>query len=73
MSTSAEIRLNGNGNAAHDHILRPRAIKPGNPDVIRTLGEGGLLAVNGNRDAFEQNANISAQTRYSFPYTRHGI
>jgi sterol O-acyltransferase len=46
MSTSAEIHANGNGHAHHEHILRPRALKPGNPDVLRTIGEDGGLAVN---------------------------
>jgi len=71
MSTSTELQANGNGKAGHDHILRPRAIKPGNPDVLRALGENGLLAVNGNKDAFQQNS--SGQTRYGSPYTIDGI
>lgn len=47
MSSSAEIRVNGNGHADHDHILRPRAVKPTNQAVLRTLGEEGYLSVNG--------------------------
>ncbi|RDW71083.1 hypothetical protein BP6252_07646 [Coleophoma cylindrospora] len=41
MSSSADVFTNGNGH--HDHILRPRAIKPSNPSVVRTLSEDGLL------------------------------
>ena len=47
MSTSAEPYANGNGHANHDHILRPRAAKPINPDVLRTLGEEGV-SINGH-------------------------
>jgi hypothetical protein len=61
MSTSAEIRVNGNGNAHHEHILRPRAIKPGNQAVLRTMSEEGLLP--GKENA--QNGNASGQTRYA--------
>jgi hypothetical protein len=63
MSTSAEIRINGNGNAHHEHILRPRAIKPGNPAVLRTMSEEGLLS--GKENA--QNGSASGQTRYAAP------
>ncbi|KAG9229387.1 sterol o-acyltransferas-like protein [Amylocarpus encephaloides] len=45
MSTSAEVPVNGDGSADHDHILRPRALKPGNPAVLRTQSDNGLLAV----------------------------
>jgi sterol O-acyltransferase len=66
MSTSAEPQLNGYNKKNHpDNILRPRAVKPGNPAVLRTQGEDGLLAVNGNKEAFQHNANISGQTRYN--------
>jgi sterol O-acyltransferase len=44
MSSSAEIRINGNGNADHDHILRPRAVKPPNPAVLRAMNDDGYLA-----------------------------
>jgi len=63
MSTSAEIRINGNGNAHHEHILRPRAIKPGNPAVLRTMSEEGLLS--GKENA--QNGTASGQTRHAPP------
>jgi hypothetical protein len=63
MSTSAEIRINGNGNTHHEHILRPRAIKPGNPAVLRTMSEEGLLS--GKENA--QNGTASGQTRYAPP------
>lgn len=64
-TTSAEPQLNGHNNENHDHILRPRAVKPGNPAVLRTLGEDGLLAVNGNKDASQSNGIMSGQTRYN--------
>jgi hypothetical protein len=63
MSTSAEIRINGNGNAHHEHLLRPRAIKPGNLNVLRTMSEEGLLS--GKENA--QNGTASGQTRYAPP------
>jgi sterol O-acyltransferase len=67
MSTSAQVQvqLNGNGNIGHDHILRPRAVKPGNPGVLRTLSEEGLLAPDATKDA-SLNGNVSGQTRYGF-------
>ncbi|KAH6720315.1 sterol o-acyltransferas-like protein [Leptodontidium sp. MPI-SDFR-AT-0119] len=58
MSTSADIMTNGNGH--HDHILRPRAMKPGNPAVLRTLSEE-RLTVSSTRDGV-QNENASGQT-----------
>jgi sterol O-acyltransferase len=58
MSTSADVTVNGNGSADHDHILRPRAVKPGNPAVLRAQSEEGLLAV------VPENGNSSGQTRY---------
>ncbi|TVY88885.1 putative sterol O-acyltransferase [Lachnellula willkommii] len=61
-TTSAEPQLNGNNDENHDHILRPRAVKPGNPAVLRTLGEDGLLAVNGNKEASQSNGIMSGQT-----------
>lgn len=39
MSTSADVHTNGD---SHEHILRPRAVKPPNPAVIRTISEEGL-------------------------------
>ncbi|KUJ21474.1 uncharacterized protein LY89DRAFT_610053 [Mollisia scopiformis] len=61
MSTSMQIQPNGNGHASHDHILRPRAVKPGNPGVLRTLSEEGLLAPDGAKDA-SVSGNASGQT-----------
>jgi len=58
MSSSADIQMNGNGHTSHDHILRPRAVKPANQAVLRTLNEEGLLAADN-----VQNGNISGQTR----------
>ncbi|KAN0114412.1 sterol o-acyltransferase-like protein [Hyaloscypha variabilis] len=57
MSSSADIHTNGNGNAQHEHILRPRAVKPTNPAVLRTMSEEGLLAAEN-----VQNGSISGQT-----------
>ena len=59
MSTSADIQTNGNGHTSHDHILRPRALKPANPAVIRAISEEGLLSV----ESAESNTT-SGQTRY---------
>jgi hypothetical protein len=58
MSSSADIQMNGNAHTSHDHILRPRAVKPANQAVLRTLNEEGLLAADN-----VQNGNISGQTR----------
>jgi sterol O-acyltransferase len=59
MSTSAETTVNGHSPANHDHILRPRAVKPGNPALLRTQqSDEGLLAVGPG------NLNSSGQTRY---------
>jgi sterol O-acyltransferase len=58
MSSSADIHVNGNGNAHHEHILRPRAVKPANPAVLRTMSEEGLTAAES-----PQNGSISGQTR----------
>ena len=30
-------------NGTHDHILRPRAVKPGNPMVLRAQSQEGIL------------------------------
>lgn len=65
MSTSSEPFLSSNGKENHDHILRPRAVKPGNPVIIRALGEDGLLSVSGNKDASQHNGIASGQTRYA--------
>ncbi|KAH8665120.1 sterol o-acyltransferase-like protein [Tricladium varicosporioides] len=63
MSTSADVYVNSNGRAEHDHILRPRAVKPGNPAVLRTLSEEGFLSVDGSKDL--ANGNTSGQTSLS--------
>jgi sterol O-acyltransferase len=57
MSTSAEVQVTGNGFSDHDYILRPRALKPGNPAVLRTQSEQGRLTVG-------EIATASGQTRY---------
>jgi hypothetical protein len=31
----------------HDHVLRPRAVKPGNPDVLRAQGQEPHINLNG--------------------------
>jgi sterol O-acyltransferase len=54
--------MNGNGHAHHEHILRPRAVKPANQAVLRTMSEEGLSAADG-----PQNGSISGQTRYGLP------
>jgi sterol O-acyltransferase len=65
MSTSSDTYMNGNGNgngnAAYDHILRPRAIKPGNPAILRTKSQEGLLAVSNSREP-SLNGSTSGQT-----------
>jgi hypothetical protein len=43
MSTSTESHAGGD----HDHILRPRAVKPINPQIERALNQEGYLKVNG--------------------------
>jgi sterol O-acyltransferase len=58
-SSSADVHLNGNVDTDHEHILRPRAVKPGNPAVLRTLSEEGLLTANNG----SQNGISSEQTR----------
>lgn len=57
MSTSADHHTNGNGNT--DHILRPRAVKLGNPMVLRAQEEEGLTV--GNHKELAESA--SGQTR----------
>ncbi|CAL3972169.1 unnamed protein product, partial [Diplocarpon coronariae] len=47
MSTSADITINGNGHADHEYILRPRAIKPENPAILRTMSEDLMQTSNG--------------------------
>jgi sterol O-acyltransferase len=57
--SSTGIHINGNGHSSHEHIIRPRAVKPANPAVLRTMSEEGLLATEQ-----VQNGSISGQTRY---------
>ena len=64
MSTSADVHTNGNGHTnGHEHILRPRAIKPMNP-AIRASSDEGLLAPDGI-----ENGTASGQTRLVFSAT----
>ena len=53
----------GNGEVSHDHIIRPRAVKPGNPAVLRAMGEESFFAAATGKEN-NQNGNISGQTRY---------
>jgi sterol O-acyltransferase len=62
MSSSTDIHLNGNGGADYDHILRPRAIKPPNPAVLRAMSED-HLTVNGNKEILENGGSSTGQTR----------
>lgn len=56
MSSSADIGT-GNGHVSHEHILRPRAVKPGHPAVLRA-SRSTELAVADNL----QSGNASGQT-----------
>lgn len=56
--------MNGNGDAHHDHILRPRAIKPLNPAVLRAMSDDKLSAANGTKEILENGGTSTAQTRY---------
>jgi hypothetical protein len=67
MSTSTDIHINGNGDANHDHILRPRAVKPSNPAVLRAMSDDKLLAANGNKEILENGGSSTAQTRCDSP------
>ncbi|CZT49305.1 related to acyl-CoA sterol acyltransferase [Rhynchosporium secalis] len=58
MSNSADVIPNGNGH--HDHILRPRAMKPGNPAVLRTQSAEGIT-IPRTKDG-SQNESVSCQT-----------
>jgi hypothetical protein len=46
-----------------DNILRPRAVKPMNPEVLRTLSEEGFLKANGSNE----NGRATAETRSKLP------
>jgi hypothetical protein len=56
MATSVEPQINGN----QDHILRPRAVKPMNPEVFRTQVEDGFFQTNGHTP----NGISTGQTRF---------
>jgi sterol O-acyltransferase len=62
MSSSTDIHMNGNGDAIHDHILRPRAVKPSNPAILRAMSKD-RLAPNGNNELPETGTS-TGQTRY---------
>lgn len=67
MSSSTDIHINGNGDANYDHILRPRAVKPSNPAVLRAMSDDKLLAANGNKEILENGGSSTAQTRCGSP------
>jgi hypothetical protein len=58
MTISAEFRMDRD-----DNILRPRAVKSMNPEVLRTLSEEGFLKVNGPNE----NGKTTAETRSKLP------
>lgn len=60
MSSASGVLLNGNNSSEHDHILRPRAQKPMNPDVLRTLNGDGHLTPK----ELMENGGASGQTRF---------
>ncbi|PBP19300.1 hypothetical protein BUE80_DR009517 [Diplocarpon rosae] len=60
MSTSADITVNGSGHADHQHILRPRAVKPENPAILRAVSED-ILKTSNSGDG--SNGIPSEQTR----------
>lgn len=47
-------------NGGHDHIIRPRPVKPGNPMVLRAQSEEGSLKHNGHIDTM-----MSGTSRYA--------
>ena len=59
--SSIDIHTNGNGDA-YDRILRPRAIKPSNPAVLRAMVND-KFAPNGNQELPETRIS-TGQTRY---------
>jgi hypothetical protein len=63
MSSSAEIRVNGNGDSPHDRILRPRAVKAANPVVLRAMSDEGYLSV-GPGDYIENGGTSTTPTRH---------
>ncbi|KAG0646721.1 Sterol-ester synthase 2 [Hyphodiscus hymeniophilus] len=60
MSSSTDIHMNGNGDANHDHILRPRAVKPSNPAVLRAI-DNDRLAPNGGNE-MPESGTLTGQT-----------
>ncbi|PQE03055.1 MBOAT family protein [Rutstroemia sp. NJR-2017a BVV2] len=64
MSTSADIYTNGD---SHEHILRPRAVKPPNPAVIRTISEEGLQPTIAVTDVLETGSATGSATGLTRP------
>ncbi|KAJ5054611.1 uncharacterized protein L3040_000878 [Drepanopeziza brunnea f. sp. 'multigermtubi'] len=62
MSTSADIQINGTGQADQERILRPRAIKPSNPAVLRAMSHEQLPLQPSNGGDNAQNPMLSGQT-----------
>jgi len=62
MSTATDAQANGNGRLDHDHILRPRAVKPSNPGVLRALSDDRHLST-APKDILELGG--SGQTRFA--------
>jgi hypothetical protein len=58
MTISAELRM-----YRDDNILRPRAVKPMNPEVLRTLSEEGFLKA----DRSYENGKTTTETRSKLP------
>jgi sterol O-acyltransferase len=50
--SSANININGNGEVTHDHVLRPRAVKPSHPAILRTITDD-KLTPNGTKELLE--------------------
>jgi sterol O-acyltransferase len=63
MASSTDIHMNRNGDANHDHILRPRAVKPPNPAVLRAMSDDKLFVATGNKE-FSETGTSTGQTRY---------
>jgi sterol O-acyltransferase len=63
MSSSTDMGMNWNGHANHDHILRPRAVKPTNPAILRAVSEDRDLAPNGHNEIAETGGSTT-QTRH---------
>ncbi|KAH8595767.1 MBOAT, membrane-bound O-acyltransferase family-domain-containing protein [Bisporella sp. PMI_857] len=67
MSSSTSAHTNGNGHADHDYILRPRAIKPSNPDVLRAMNENGYLSANTIKELAENGGGTGQTSGRSTP------